>query len=115
MDEKPRMFKWTPMFYATYYGILMGIARKYGYALALHGTLTRDMDLIAVPWVDEPGDYVSMLEEMKEVVGFNVEGDKLCEPEIKPHGRVGYAFSTGCGYVDISVMLPKREVVNELP
>ena len=31
--------------------MLCDVAREMGYALALHGSMNRDMDLIAVPWV----------------------------------------------------------------
>jgi hypothetical protein len=28
------------------------IARQHGYALAVHGSMERDLDLVAVPWVE---------------------------------------------------------------
>lgn len=40
-------------FYAAMYHGLCETARKLGYALAIHGTVTTDLDLIAVPWTDE--------------------------------------------------------------
>jgi hypothetical protein len=39
-------------FYACLYHGLCDIARKHGYALAIHGTVTSDLDIIAVPWTD---------------------------------------------------------------
>ena len=35
---------------AALYPDLAEIAREHGYALAVHGSLARDFDLIAVPW-----------------------------------------------------------------
>lgn len=32
---------------------LTEVARDCGYALGVHGSMHRDLDLIAVPWVDE--------------------------------------------------------------
>jgi len=42
----------APMFACLYPG-LCDVARTHGYALALHGSLVTDMDLIAVPWIPE--------------------------------------------------------------
>lgn len=39
--------------YTFLYPILCEAARACGYALAIHGTMQRDLDLVAVPWVDE--------------------------------------------------------------
>lgn len=88
--------------YATYYGILIDIARKHGYALALHGSLSRDMDLIAVPWTDTASDHKKVLKDICDAVGAG----GFTVGEEKPHGRVGYAIDTGAGgYLDISFVL----------
>lgn len=42
----------APMFACLYPG-LCAVARAHGYALALHGSLVTDMDLIAVPWTEQ--------------------------------------------------------------
>ena len=50
--------------YAALYPELAEVARSHGYALAVHGSLARDFDLIAVPWaesVSEPGAVVAEL------------------------------------------------------
>lgn len=39
----------APFFACIYHG-LCDVARARGYALAIHGTVTSDLDLIAVPW-----------------------------------------------------------------
>lgn len=38
--------------YACLYTRLVEVARAHGYALAMHGSLIADCDLIAVPWVE---------------------------------------------------------------
>ena len=100
IQEKPHHGnKWMPVMYATYYGILIEIARKHGYALALHGSLARDMDLIATPWTDTASDHKDLLTDICKAVG--AEGFDVGEP--KPHGRIGYSVSIGSGgYLDIS-------------
>ncbi|HKB93311.1 MAG TPA: hypothetical protein VKC62_03635, partial [Gaiellaceae bacterium] len=35
--------------------ILAEVAREHGYALAVHGTMARDLDLVAIPWIDAAG------------------------------------------------------------
>lgn len=99
--------KWIAVIYATYFGMLKEIAEQHGYALAVHGSFTRDMDLIAVPWINNADDPMLMLAEMKKKVGFVVEGEVNPYDSIgnKPHGRIAYTIAIGGGgYIDISVM-----------
>lgn len=97
---------YMPLIYATFYPGLCDIARKHGYALALHGSLMRDMDVCLIPWVDTVSPIEEVLEEMGCHYGFirNDEGKYHDKPTIKPHGRVAYVIQTGIGYLDISVM-----------
>lgn len=41
-----------PVAYMAVFFKLSSKARELGYALAVHGSVTRDCDLIAVPWTD---------------------------------------------------------------
>jgi hypothetical protein len=50
-----------PSLYAYYFMALKDIAKEYGYNLVVHGSLNRDLDLIAIPWVDDPGSEVEMI------------------------------------------------------
>ena len=61
IPEKPVHVK--PSFYAYNFQPLKEIALKYGYNLVLHGSLNRDMDLIAIPWGDTIGDKKEMIKE----------------------------------------------------
>lgn len=59
-----------------------------GWALALHGSCQRDLDFIAVPWVERHPTEVGALVKCAEV-----EFERLAEgPTWKPHGRIAYAF-----------------------
>ena len=98
----------APM-YATMYRPLCDIAREHGYALAIHGSLMNDMDLIAVPWVEEPSPAIDLVDAIKERLGmcmFDV-ADKN-NPVEKPHGRIAWNIymDNGCK-IDLSV-LPTR-------
>ncbi|MGH9873396.1 MAG: hypothetical protein ACRD9S_13165 [Pyrinomonadaceae bacterium] len=105
--------------YVALYPMLQQIARRHGYALAVHGSLHRDFDLIAVPWVKEASDALALIKAFKKAtrtVTHQEEGDHLfkdCVPTKKPHGRVSYSLhvtNRGMygGYLDISVM-PKTK------
>lgn len=101
--------------YVTLYPELVRVAKEHGYALAVHGSIVRDFDLIAVPWTDEATDALTLIKALKALVGgvtHGVEWDHLvpdCTPHPKSHGRVAYSVhftEEGCKgpYLDISVM-----------
>jgi hypothetical protein len=50
--EKPIHVK--PNFYSYCYESLKDIAKNHGYNLLIHGSMNRDLDLIAVAWVNDP-------------------------------------------------------------
>lgn len=101
-----------PTYAAAYvvgiYPALVTRARQLGYALSLHGSLQRDLDLIAVPWTDEATDPKTLVQELcKEFdVAPNHDIDK---PEIKPHGRLAWSIPLWWGaYIDLSVISPLK-------
>ena len=59
--QKPVHVK--PSYYAIMFQPLKEIALRYGYNLVLHGSLNRDMDLIAIPWEDNLGNVEKMILE----------------------------------------------------
>lgn len=109
--------------YAHLIGPLRAVARAHGYALTIHGSLERDIDLVAVPWVDRasaPADLAEALRvEAARVNGAawcaesldadNPEHFRLGMPGYKPHGRLVWAFQLGGTYLDLSVMPPRTQ------
>ena len=106
--------------YASVYAMLIPIARAHGYALAVHGTMNRDLDLIAVPWTEQATDALPLILAIKEATKtctHSFTDDHYwpdCAPTIKPFGRRAYSlhFTERGGdgpYIDISV-LPKQPV-----
>ncbi len=103
-------------------------ARTHGYALAVHGSEIRDLDLIAVPWVDECSTPAVLAEAIRVAVQgeFNTHENPRTKPVRRSHGRLGWAIvlmepqaralvsSTSAGktpfhpYLDLSVVPPKR-------
>ncbi len=109
--------------YVGMYVILAEIAREHGYALAVHGTVARDFDLIAIPWTDAAGDANVLIEKLREAVGglIILSGTKggrydaargefveavIENPSLKPHGRLAWNIHIdgGSAVLDVSVM-----------
>lgn len=93
-----------PALYFTIYPMLAEAARKLGYALAVHGSLGRDFDLIAVPWTDEAAEPSELIEAMRKATAGMIQGTG--NPTAKPHGRMSWNVELSAGaYLDVSVML----------
>lgn len=99
--------------------MLLQIAKDHGYALAVHGSVHRDFDLVAIPWVEEASEPLELVQAMKDATHTVTTGDEWdhlvpdLSPKAKPHGRVTYCLhvtNRGMygGYLDISVM-PQRK------
>ena len=56
-------------FFACLYASLCETARSHGYALAIHGTVTTDCDLIAVPWTEMASDGETLMKSMMQHIG----------------------------------------------
>src|SRR5690348_5946786 len=67
-------------------------ARERGYAIAVHGTLIRDIDLIAVPWTNRATDPFTLVEAIIHVVAEK-SPKKLAF--LSPHETSDY-FKAGC-------------------
>lgn len=88
-------------------------AQKCGYAIGLHGSMTRDLDLIAVPWVDEVTTDAVLVETIRAAVSGWIVNDETADPneftkrnpQPKPRGRKAWSIQLGGGaYIDLSVM-----------
>lgn len=75
--------------YARIYTIARLLAWQEGYMLAMHGSFTRDLDLIAVPWTEKAceGDHL-----VRRILAANENLYEQGEPGIKPHGRKSYTL-----------------------
>lgn len=125
MEQKTTHAK--PSYYAIMFEPLKKIALKYGYNLVLHGSLNRDMDLIAIPWAHELGLVDDMINEFCEYVAgevrlFNhkrnddgsITGDRFTH---KPHGRIVYVidifrggYLNGGGFHDLYIKDPESYI-----
>lgn len=114
MSEKP-VCDGRGVTYAMLIPHAIKAARECGYALAVHGSFVKDLDLIAVPWVDDAQPAEVLVESIADAVrGYKLtEGASFVDgkwvpkkfPGIKPHGRLVWTISFGGDiYIDLSVM-----------
>lgn len=92
-----------PVYAAALYPDLAKIFQKHGYALAVHGSLARDFDLIAVAWAKEFSKHSEVLKEVTNTFAITISSDS---PMIRNHGRVAHTLIIGHGecQVDLSFL-----------
>lgn len=83
--------------------LIRAVAKRIGYAIGVHGSLERDLDLIAAPWSAEAAKL-----NYREVMNYIADGlgAKLIEVEAKPLGRRACTIQLPGYYkpIDMSVM-----------
>lgn len=95
-----------PMLYAAMMNGVREIARDHGYALAVHGSMQTDFDLVAIPWTDAPSTPAQLVAAIKESCGWLYSGEPI-GPERKPQGRLAWIIPLGLGTaIDLSVIMP---------
>jgi hypothetical protein len=81
------------------------IARGHGYAIGVHGSLVRDVDLIAAPWIER----ACAPDELAKAIADGLGGAVWARAR-RAHGRIGYVVLIPGGkrpnYIDLSVMAP---------
>lgn len=102
----------APTYMCLYPG-LASIARAHGYALAVHGSLARDMDLIAVPWIDSPKSPEMVISAIESEFAIK----RIGELTSAPHGRMIQTIGISFGecFIDLSFMpvIEHKEQANE--
>lgn len=119
-DEKE--FRWVvinskdelELFYAGVLPRIREAARSMGYAIGVHGSMRRDLDLIAVPWRLNPASRSVLASEIQKAACGLVS--QSYQWEEKPFGRVATCFpicfpnhetmenEPSLGHIDLSVM-----------
>lgn len=94
--------------------ILRHVGALHGYAIAVHGSQQRDLDVVAVPWTEEASEPEAFVEAFRKAArhwGLDaIHGaDDHPLPRQMPHGRMCWPFHFGGGpYLDLAVM-PRRD------
>lgn len=112
MSEKNHDFGSLVCIYSQILPKIREAAKELGYAVAIHGTMQRDLDLLAVPWTEEAADHMSLVQAVAVAVGGYVIGngvdDRGCvseRPTEQPHGRMSWNICWGGkAFIDLSVM-----------
>ena len=93
-----------PAFYAAMWDDIRNCAMDYGWAVALHGSLASDMDIMAMPWTENAVPFLRLVCYIAELF----DGNKLSENysityHEKPHNRVVATIPIWADfYLDIS-------------
>lgn len=93
-------------FYQSVLPKMQWAARQCGYALGVHGSMRRDMDLIAAPWVPDHCDHRTLLHALQSAA-CGIVSSHYAQPgyDAKPCGRRAYTFAIGMhAIVDVSIM-----------
>lgn len=102
-DHRYRNNKY-PAVYASMYPKMCEVAEQFGYAIAIHGSLRHDFDIIAVPWAEDADSNENLVAGM--ISAFDGQFvHEVGNVGIKPHGRrVWTIFLDGHAYIDFGVM-----------
>jgi hypothetical protein len=95
-------------------------AWQLGYALAVHGTMRRDLDLVGVPWIEGAGSGDQLVEALAHVLGdCHVHSEEIKgalypigskaphgirKYVIYPHFHFGDANHHTVGYIELAVV-----------
>lgn len=78
-----------PAFYASMYEDIRICAMELGWAVALHGSLKSDMDIMAMPWNESAVKFETLVSAICGLFeGNEMAGQYSVDYKSKPHGRV---------------------------
>jgi len=81
------------------------VAHQYGWAIAFHGSGTRDLDLVIVPWTEQAAPPEGVVRLIAKATKTEISPTS---PHIKPHGRMAWTLLfPECGdvrWIDLSVV-----------
>lgn len=82
---------------------IRAVAWTCGYSIGVHGSMRRDLDLIAAPWIEHAAPAEVLIEQLTT----EVHGVRPGAHSIRPHGRRAWSIHLHAHfhmYLDISVM-----------
>ena len=87
----PKRSDHLPPLFAMYWLKMQRQARELGYCLALHGSMVRDFDAVAIPWTEDAGGAEELFLTLAECLGWNRD-HLIPDPAVKPHKRLAYSL-----------------------
>lgn len=93
-------------FYACMYEDIRQCAMDCGWAVSLHGSLASDMDIMAMPWVDNATTFKEMIDRVSKLFKDNdMSSQYVITYNEKPHNRVVATIPIWTDfYLDISTI-----------
>jgi len=79
----------TPAIYAWQLNNIVLICRFAGYAIAVHGSMNNDFDLVAIPWVKRAVKPSTLVRRLCRELRLKIAEHS---PSVKPHGRLAYTL-----------------------
>ncbi len=78
-----------PAFFASMYEDIRKCAIDCGWAVALHGSLASDMDIMAMPWTESAAAFERLVQKVSKLFDGNPMSELYSiSYNEKPHGRV---------------------------
>lgn len=106
-EDKLKPYTGVKLSYLMAIPAIQRIAREKGYSIAVHGSLQRDCDVVAVPWKDDACSAEELaIAVCNEIDGFFSPADmEEGLPYRRAHGRLCYPIHLGGGpYIDLAIM-----------
>lgn len=101
-NKTPRSL--MPALYSHRINEISTIGRACGYAMAVHGSMQRDLDVVAVPWTERATSALTLVRMLCNQLGVS-----RSVPTLKPHGRITYTLLLGGAcFMDLSIT-PRRK------
>ena len=93
-------------FYACMWDDIRQCAMDNGWAVALHGSLNSDMDIMAMPWVEDAISFEELVKKISELFVGNIASENyFITYDEKPHNRVVATIPIFADfYLDISTI-----------
>ncbi len=103
--EKP-LANLRPAMYSHRMAEIQSAGRSCGYAIAIHGSMQRDLDVVAIAWTEHAMPPNSLIAHFQNL-GMTIGPDS---PKEKPHGRITYTLLMGGAlFMDLSIIPPKPQ------
>lgn len=95
-----------PAFYASIYDDIRQCAIENGWAVALHGSIVSDMDIMAMPWTETASTFEKLVRNISKLFSGNSMSELYSiSYNEKPHGRIVATIPIwGDFYLDISTI-----------
>jgi len=81
------------------------IAAECGWAIAIHGSAVHDLDLMAMPWIENHTTADELAQRLTDTEQPNFRRPyEKSKPGDKSNGRIVYTIFTGGTYIDMNVI-----------